>query len=111
MWMWWALLTTRSRIDSATTGLGNSEYQSVGGPVGGDDEAASGSFGDQLVEVVGLGRGEVTHGEVVEDEQVGAGPASQPGLPGAVGVTAGEIGEQPDGLGERRRCGRRRQAA
>ena len=29
MWTWWALLTTRSRIDSATTGFGNSEYQSV----------------------------------------------------------------------------------
>jgi hypothetical protein len=29
MWRWCALLTTRSRIDSATTGFGNSEYQSV----------------------------------------------------------------------------------
>jgi hypothetical protein len=28
MWMWCAPLTTRSRIDSATTGFGNSEYQS-----------------------------------------------------------------------------------
>jgi hypothetical protein len=28
MWMWWAGLTMRSRIDLATTGFGNSEYQS-----------------------------------------------------------------------------------
>jgi hypothetical protein len=29
MWRWWAELTMRSRIDSATTGFGNSEYQSA----------------------------------------------------------------------------------
>jgi hypothetical protein len=29
MWMWCALLTTRSKMDSATTGFGNNEYQSV----------------------------------------------------------------------------------
>ena len=28
MCTWWAEFTMRSRIDSATTGLGNSEYQS-----------------------------------------------------------------------------------
>jgi hypothetical protein len=27
MWMWWATLKLRSRIDSATTGLGKREYQ------------------------------------------------------------------------------------
>ena len=32
-----------------------------------------GPLGDQFVEVVGLGGGELAHGEVVEDEQVGAG--------------------------------------
>jgi hypothetical protein len=28
MWTWWAAFTSRSRIDSATTGFGNSSYQS-----------------------------------------------------------------------------------
>ncbi len=28
MWTWWAEFTMRSRIDSATTGFGNSVYQS-----------------------------------------------------------------------------------
>ena len=28
MWRWLAELMTRSKMDSATTGLGNSEYQS-----------------------------------------------------------------------------------
>ena len=30
MAMWWAVLMSRSRIDSATTGFGNSGYQSSG---------------------------------------------------------------------------------
>jgi hypothetical protein len=29
MQTWWALFTTRSKMDSATTAFGNSEYQSV----------------------------------------------------------------------------------
>jgi hypothetical protein len=37
------------------------------------DQQSAGSFGDQFVEVVGLGWGEFAHGEVVEDEHGGAG--------------------------------------
>ena len=71
---WWLLLISRSSKDSATTGLGNSGYQSVHrGPVAGEDQRAAGSFGDQFVEVVGLGGGELAHREVVEDEHGGAG--------------------------------------
>ena len=73
MTSWWLLLISRSSRDSATTGLGNSGYQSTGRPVAGEDQRAAGSFGDQFVEVVGLGGGELAHGEVVEDEDGGAG--------------------------------------
>ena len=66
MWMWWAALTMRSRIDSATTGFGNSEYQSDACRLAVKIGCFARSFGDQLVEVVGLGRGEGAHGEVVE---------------------------------------------
>ena len=90
------MLMSRSRIDFGDDGVGEQRIPVGGGAVGGEDEAAVGAFGDQLVEVVGLGGGEVAHGEVVEDQHVGLGPASQAGAPGAVGVAAGEIGEQPD---------------
>ena len=64
---WWLVLISRSRRDSATTGLGNSGYQSLGARFDGEDQRAAGSFGDEFVEVVGLGGGELAHGEVVED--------------------------------------------
>ena len=69
---WWLVLMSRSRSDSATTGLGNSGYQSVGARllVKMSDRPP---LGDQLVEVVGLGCGELAHGEVVEDQDGGAG--------------------------------------
>ena len=41
---WWLVLMSRSSRDSATTGLGNSGYQSTGGrPVGGEDQRAAGA--------------------------------------------------------------------
>jgi hypothetical protein len=53
-----------------------------------------------LVEVVGLGGGELAHGEVVEDEDSGAGELAQAAGPGAIGVAAGELGQGAAGLGE-----------
>jgi hypothetical protein len=58
---WWLLLMSRSSSDSATTGLGNRGYQSTGRPVAGQDQRFPGSFDDELVEVVGLGCGELAH--------------------------------------------------
>jgi hypothetical protein len=57
-------------------------------------------LGDEFVEVVGLGRGELAHREVVEDEDVGPDEFADPFLPGAVRVAAGEVGEDATGLGE-----------
>ena len=93
---------SRSRSDSATTGLGNSGYQSAGCPVRGDDQrpAGLGTFGDQFVEVVGLLGGELAHGEVVEDEHGGADEFGEAFGPGPVGVAAGEVGQDAAGLGE-----------
>ena len=95
------MLMMRSRTDSATTGVGEQRIPVDGGPVGGEDQGAVLSFGDQLVEVVGLDGGEVAHGEVVKDQDVGSGPSFEAGAPGAVGVAAGEVGEESAGLGER----------
>ena len=47
-----------------------------GAAVGGDDDGSVGAFGDEFVEVVGLGGGEVAHGEVVEHDEVGSGPSA-----------------------------------
>jgi hypothetical protein len=67
-----------------------------GRAVRGEDQRPAGlSFGDELVEVVGLHGGEVAHGEVVEDEHVGSRPSSESGTPGAVGVSAGEVWSAP----------------
>ena len=52
---WWLVLMSRSSRDSATTGLGNSGYQSTGDRLRGEDQRPAGAFGDQFVEVVGLG--------------------------------------------------------
>ncbi len=59
-----------------------------------------GAFADELVEVVGLGGGEFPHGEVVEDENGGAGVFAEAAVPGAVGVAAGQVGQGAAGFGE-----------
>jgi hypothetical protein len=46
----------------------------------------AGSFGDQLVEVVGLAGGQFPHAEVVEHEKGWPGELAQPAGPGVVGV-------------------------
>ena len=60
----------------------------------------AGAFGDKFVEVVGVGGGEVSHCEIVENEDVGFGPFAEAGSPGSVGVSAGEVGEEPACFGE-----------
>ena len=91
---WWLVLMSRSRRDSATTGLGNSGYQSAGARLDGQDQGAPGSFGDQLVEVVGLGGGELAHGEVVQDQDGGAGELARAACP-----RCGRRGRRPGGPG------------
>src|ERR1039458_7066766 len=65
------------------------------------DETLAGSFGDELIEVVRLRRGEGSHGEVVDDEDGRPGPATKTRLPRPIGVTTGEIGQKTRRLGER----------
>ena len=59
-----------------------------------------GPIGDQLVEVVGLRGGVLSQPEIVQDERGRADVFADPGAPAAVGVTAGEVGQHPAGLGE-----------
>ncbi len=40
------------------------------------------------------GQGEVSDGEVIQDEEARPGPPAQQGLPGSFGVPTGELGEQ-----------------
>jgi hypothetical protein len=72
------------------------------GPVGGQHEGAAGggAGADQFVEVVGLGGGELAHAEVVADQHGGPDEFGEAAVPGAVGVPAGQGGQQPAGLGE-----------
>ena len=97
---WWLVLMSRSSRDSATTGLGNSGYQSAGARLEVRIERAAGPFGDQLIQVVGLGGGELAHAEVVEDEHGGAGELAEPFVPGEVGAAAGQVGQHAAGLEE-----------
>ena len=97
------MLRTRSRMDSPTTALGNSGYQSDGRPVGGQDQRpsrAADPLGQQLIQVVGLGGGELPHREVVADQHGGLGELADAGLEAAVGVPAGQVGQQPGAGGE-----------
>ena len=99
--IWWLVLINRSSSDSATTGLGNRVYQSFGDrlEVRMSGLAVDGAVGDQFVEVVGVDRGVLAHREVVEDQHQGVGVFADALTPGAIGVAAGEIGEDAD-LGE-----------
>jgi hypothetical protein len=70
-------------------------------PSGGEDErAAAVALTHQFVEVLGLGQCVLPHGEVVQDEQVGAQVAPEPLLPAAIGAAAGQVGEQGARLGK-----------
>src|SRR5262245_45384641 len=73
------------------------------GPVAGQDQrpaGAAGPLGQQLIQVVGLGGGELPHREVVADEHGGLGELADAGLEAAVGVPAGQVGQQPGAGGE-----------
>src|SRR5579875_3492496 len=65
-------------------GVGEQRVPVGGGSVGGEDQRAAGPFGDQLVEVVGLGGGEL----------------EELFVPGPAGVPAGHVRERPAGLEE-----------
>ena len=54
-----------------------------------------------------MGGGVLAEGEVVQDEHGGAGVFADPGTPGAVGVAAGEVGQDAAGFGESDFAGRR----
>jgi integrase len=91
----WLVLMSRSSRDSATTGLGNSGYQSAGRAVGGEDRGPAGAFGDQLVEVVGLGVGEGADAEVLPTPAVDALRQHLQTLP--PGLPSASLFTRPDG--------------
>jgi hypothetical protein len=99
---WWLVLIKRSSSDSATTGFGNSGYQSLGARLlvrinwfGGD-----GAVGNQVVEIIALGRRVLTHRKVIDDQDQGSGVFAHALTDGAIGVSAGEVGEHPGTLDE-----------
>src|SRR5205823_11632505 len=72
--------------------------------VGGQDQRPAGAadpLGEQLIQVIGLGGGELPHREVVADQQGDPGELADAGLEAAVGVPAGQVGQQPGAGGER----------
>lgn len=72
-----------------------------GRAVGGeDDRATEVAFGNDLVEVFGLGHGEGLEGEVIDDEEIGGEEAAEFGLPGVVGAGGEEGAEELGGFEE-----------
>jgi hypothetical protein len=59
-----------------------------------------GAFADQLVKIVGLLRGVLADGEVVQDQHVWSGEFGEAFGPGPVGVAAGEVGQDAAGFVE-----------
>ena len=55
------------------------------------------ALADQLVVVIGLGDGEVAHGEVVDDQDGWLGQAFEAAGEAVIGVTSGELGQKPAG--------------
>jgi hypothetical protein len=70
------------------------------GLVRGDDQAGAvgDALGDQFVKVVGMLRGELAQREVVERERGGFGVGGDASGEGAVGVSAGEVGQELAGF-------------
>jgi len=66
MWTWWEALTTRSRMDGGDHGVREERVPINPGTVCGDHEAFCLPFGDELIEIVGLGGKELPHREVIE---------------------------------------------
>src|SRR5439155_20122678 len=67
---------------------------------GQQDRAALIPFVDDVVQILGAGGAQRFEPEVVEDEQVRPRVAREPGVTGAVGTTAGEVGEHLVGAHE-----------
>jgi site-specific DNA recombinase len=83
-------------------GVGEQWIPVFGGPVAGEDQwlGGDGAVGDQVVEVVALGGGVLAHREVVDNEDQGAGVFAHALADGAIGVSAGEVGEHPGAFDE-----------
>jgi hypothetical protein len=81
-------------------GVGEEAIPVGGLTVGGEDHRGAAPLADELVEVVGLMSLNGCSPKVIDDEDVGAGPASEPSEPRPVGVAAGEVGEDPVGFAE-----------
>ena len=54
--------------------------------VRGQHQGPAGPFGDELIEVVGLGGGELAHREVVQDQHGGPGELAEPFVPSGQGL-------------------------
>ena len=74
----------------------------LGCPVAGQNQrfGSDGAVGDQVVEVVALGRGVLTHREVIDDEDQGAGVFAHALTDGAIGMSASQVGEHPGAFHE-----------
>jgi hypothetical protein len=96
------VLINRSRSDSATTGFGNSGYQSLGARllVRISGLAAIARSETRSLEIVALGRGVLAHREVIDDEHQGAGVFTHALTDGAISVSTGQVGEHPRALYE-----------
>ena len=70
--------------------------------VAGQDEwfGGDGAVGDQVVEIVALGRGVLAHREVIDEEDQRAGVFAHALADGAISVTAGKISEHPGAFDE-----------
>ena len=71
-------------------------------PVRGEDQrfAVDGAVADELVEVISVHGGVLTHREVVQNEHERLGVFADALAPGPVGVAASEVGEHAGGFGE-----------
>ena len=83
----------RSRAADASRGSPKRSGHSARSIRGQKDRAALIALVDDIVEILGPGRAQRLEPEVVEDEEIGAGIASEAGLARPVGATAGEVGE------------------
>jgi len=74
----------------------------LGCAVAGQDQwfGGDGPVGDQVIEVVALGRGVLAHREVVDDEDQGSGVFTHALADGAISVAAGEVGEHAGAFDE-----------
>jgi hypothetical protein len=71
-------------------------------PVRGEDQwfAGDGAVADELIEVISVHGGVLTHRKVVQNEHEWFGVFADALAPAAVGVPAGEVGEHAGGFGE-----------